>query len=102
MGIKAKGEINVGAEKAAQENHSQKSSHEVWKKFNGDKLTGTCYDCRKTIEFDDFQAGHIVPNHKEDKFMLTTFAPFAALAIHHVARRTWTSSNKCCNPNLNR
>lgn len=32
----------------------------VWKETNGDKMTGLCYCCKKDIEFDDFECGHII------------------------------------------
>lgn len=48
------------AKKGRKKSIPKKVRTEVWKKFNGNNLTGTCYACRKNIEFDDFDAGHII------------------------------------------
>ncbi len=36
----------------------KKVKTEVWKKQNGDRLTGHCYSCRGVITYDNFEAGH--------------------------------------------
>src|SRR5271163_4448536 len=33
---------------------------QVWKATNGDSLTGTCYVCKYTLYFNNFEVGHIM------------------------------------------
>jgi 5-methylcytosine-specific restriction endonuclease McrA len=39
----------------------QRLRYEVWKKFNGDVMTGKCYCCNRSIRLEEFHCGHIVP-----------------------------------------
>lgn len=36
---------------------------EVWKKYNGNSIIGSCYCCKKTVDvFDIWNAGHVRPH----------------------------------------
>lgn len=49
---------------------------EVWKRYNGDMMTGKCYVCpTHLIDFHSFHAGHIIAESKGGKTILSNLRP---------------------------
>ena len=48
---------------------------EVWKKYIGDTISGSCYVCRKEISFAKFQAGHIKSEYDNGKITVNNLRP---------------------------
>jgi 5-methylcytosine-specific restriction endonuclease McrA len=41
----------------------KKTREQVWKKRNGDKITGNCFCCKKELSINEFQCAHIIARY---------------------------------------
>jgi len=47
----------------------------VWRKYNGNRMTGKCYVCKAPIKFTNFEVGHNRARSKGGKWSVTNCRP---------------------------
>jgi 5-methylcytosine-specific restriction endonuclease McrA len=47
----------------------------VWRKYNGNRMTGKCYVCKGPITFTNFEVGHNKPHSKGGKWTVGNLRP---------------------------